>query len=219
MSWNNSCARVPAVAVPAGNATSCVSVLPAAIVATSIVKFAAAPPPKLASSIVIVLLITCPCPAVITVILVTAPEPSTTISNVPTVPVPELVPVTPVYVPAVLKASAPLNESIVKWAPAGVFVIAPLTQMLSIIDLICNNPLSVNVVCSRVVTESSEPNALISVERNSSPITAVPSGTIIGNVSLYIPVFTNNVLYANASGGIVEILPAEIASVIIAANS
>ena len=35
---------------------------------------------------------------------------------------------------------------------------------------------------------------------------------------VYIPVFTNNVLYANTSTGILVITPAVIASVIIAAN-
>ena len=94
MSWNSNSAVVTAVALPAGNLTSCVRVLPVLIVATSIVNAAPPPLPNALSAIVIVSLTACPDPAVTTNTLVTAPLASTAISNVPTVPEAALEPVT-----------------------------------------------------------------------------------------------------------------------------
>ena len=59
------------------------------------------------------------------------------------------------------------------------------------------------------------PAGVIRVERNSSPTTAVFSGTIIGSTSLKFPVLTNIVLCGLTSAGTVVVLPAVSAEVTI----
>ena len=102
---------------------SFISTSPAVVIlATLNVRSAAPPPPKLASAIVIVSLTALAEPIVTTVTDSTAPPPPTCTLNVPTVPEPLLVPVTPLYVPNVRLASAAPNVSTLVIPPAGLTI-------------------------------------------------------------------------------------------------